>query len=94
MKLNETRKEQGVRVANREHANGAREWPIGGAGRPRRGRAAWACGHPWWPFCTGSGSVCSAPVRVFWWFSWKSQASRPGLSRPACFSFGIRPNFF
>ena len=66
MDLHETMKEQGVEVANREHAKGAGEWPTGGAGRPRRGRPAWACGHPWWPFCTGLGSVCSAPVRVFW----------------------------
>ena len=50
MKLNETRKEQGVRVANHEHAKGAREWSTGGASRPRRGWPAWACGHPWWPF--------------------------------------------
>ena len=34
MKLNGIRKEQGVEVANREHAKGAGEWPTGGAGRP------------------------------------------------------------
>ena len=50
MDLHETRKEQRVEVANYEHVKGAGEWPIGGAGRPRRGRPAWACGHPWWPF--------------------------------------------
>jgi len=32
MKLNDTRKEQGVEVANREYAKGARGWPTGGAG--------------------------------------------------------------
>jgi hypothetical protein len=35
MDLHETRKEQGVEVANCEHAKVAREWPTGGAGRPR-----------------------------------------------------------
>ena len=59
MKLHETRKEQGVEMANREHAKGAREWPIGGAGQP--GPVAILGG----PFFTGSGSVFSAPVRVF-----------------------------
>ena len=34
MNLNETRKDQGVEIANREHAKGAREWPTGGAGLP------------------------------------------------------------
>ena len=34
MKLHENGKEQGVEVANREHAKGAGEWPTGGAGRP------------------------------------------------------------
>ena len=34
MNLNETRKDQGIEIANREHAKGAREWPTGGAGRP------------------------------------------------------------
>ena len=93
MKLHETRKEWRVEVANREHAKGARGWPTGGAGRLRRGRPAWACSHPRWPFCIGSGSVCSTPVRVFWWFFQKSQAGWPGLSRPACFFSEICPNF-
>ena len=34
MKLHKTRKEQGIEIANREHAKGAREWATGGAGRP------------------------------------------------------------
>jgi len=60
MKLDGIRKEQGVEVANREHVKGPGEWPTGGAGWP--GPVAILGG----PFCTGSGSVCSAPVMVFW----------------------------
>ena len=60
MKLNDTRKEQVVEVANREYAKGARGWPTGGAGRP--GPVATLSD----PFSTSSALVYSAPVRVFW----------------------------
>ena len=59
MELNETRKEQGVRVANREYTKGARGWPTGGAGRPG---PMVTLGDP---FSTSSALVYSAPVRVF-----------------------------
>ena len=62
MDLHKTRKEQRVEVVNCEHAKGAGEWPTGGAGRPRRGRPAWAYGHPRWPFLHRSrlGLFCSS----------------------------------
>ena len=60
MKLNETRKEQGVTVANREHAKGARQWPTGGAGRPE---PVAILGDP---FAQVQARSALPPVRVFW----------------------------
>ena len=60
MKLHETRKEQGVEMANREHAKGAREWPIGGAGQP--GPVAILGG----PFAQVRARSTLTPMRVFW----------------------------
>ena len=87
MKLHETRKGQVVKVANHGHAKGAREWPTGGAGRP--GLVAILGG----PFAQVQARTALPPVRVFLENFQRSQAGRPDLSRPACFSFGIRPNF-
>ena len=65
MKLHETRKEQGIEVANREHAKGGPEngRQVGPAGLREAGRhgPAATLGDS---FCTGSSSVSSAPVRV------------------------------
>ena len=80
MNLNETRKDQGVEIANREHAKGAREWPT------------------LWPtfvaflhrFRLGMFYSREAILVIFQ----NSQAGRPCLSRPTCFSLGIHPNFF
>ena len=70
-------------MANSEHAKEAKEWPTGGAGRP--GPVAILGG----PFAQVQARPSEGVLVIFQ----SSQAGRPDLSRPACFSFGIRPNF-
>ena len=88
MKLHKTRKEKGVEIANHEHAKG------GGVGN---GQQVGPAGLVLWPsfvaflyrFRLGLFYPSEGVLVIFH----RSQADRPGLSRPAYFSFGIHPNF-